>query len=116
MTAAEQIRALIRDRDTRSSLSYQNGYIDGLKSAIAIIEAEDAKRTEAIKAMVEALKPFNNVAEHDIGTDETDYDLFKPISYDHLALAPRLTVGDLRRASIALNLARAAGLIEERHS
>ena len=48
-----------------------------------------------------ALKPFADVAENDIGDDETDADIFRPITgrYNH---APLLTVGDLRTATAAL--------------
>lgn len=48
----------------------------------------------------EALTPFALVAEHDIGSDETDRDIFRPmLAHNH---APRLSVGDLRRARAAL--------------
>ncbi|MGY4333221.1 hypothetical protein ACVWWG_007638 [Bradyrhizobium sp. LB7.2] len=48
----------------------------------------------------EALRPFAAVAAVDIGSDEADGDLFSPIN-DHNA--PRLTVGDFRRALAALS-------------
>lgn len=48
---------------------------------------------------VEALEPFAEVAEHDIGEDEHDADRFRPMSqHNH---APLLTVGDFRRARAA---------------
>jgi len=56
--------------------------------------------TDDVKALVEALKPFALVAEHDIGESETDSDLFRPMEGKY-ARAPRLTVGDLRRARAA---------------
>ena len=49
----------------------------------------------------EALGPFAKVAEHDIGYDETDTDLFRPMKLFNRA--PRIRVGDLRRARAALN-------------
>lgn len=48
----------------------------------------------------EALRPFAAVAEHDIGDDETDGEAFRPMQF--LNRAPKLTVGDLRRARAAL--------------
>ena len=48
----------------------------------------------------EALGPFAAVAEHDIGDDETDGEAFRPMQF--LNRAPKLTVGDLRRARAAL--------------
>lgn len=54
-----------------------------------------------VKELVEALKPFALVAEHDIGESETDADLFRPMEGKY-ARASRLTVGDLRRARDAL--------------
>ncbi|UXU73774.1 MULTISPECIES: hypothetical protein [unclassified Paracoccus (in: a-proteobacteria)] len=49
----------------------------------------------------EALSPFADVAEHDIGTDEADCDVFRPMLRANRA--PYLTVGDLRRARAALS-------------
>jgi hypothetical protein len=51
--------------------------------------------------MAKALEPFALVAEHDIGGDETNEDLFRPFASSHNK-APRLKVGDLRRARAAL--------------
>lgn len=48
----------------------------------------------------EALRPFAAVAAADIGSDEADGDLFSPINHNR---APRLTVGDFRRALAALS-------------
>jgi hypothetical protein len=53
-------------------------------------------RTAKEIALTEALEPFARVAYHDIGVDESDADLFRPISSRYQA--PPLTVGDLRRA------------------
>lgn len=49
----------------------------------------------------EALRPFAAVAAVDIGSDEADGDLFSPVNHHN---APRLTVGDFRRALAALSL------------
>lgn len=51
--------------------------------------------------MLGALAPFAAVAEHDIGADETDDDLFRPMANHNRA--PRIVVGDLRRARSALS-------------
>lgn len=45
----------------------------------------------------DALAPFAAVAESDIGQDETDTDIFRPIRSGHNR-APLITVGDMRRA------------------
>lgn len=68
-------------------------------------EGEDFRETiEAQAAELaryrEALGPFAAVAEHDIGDDETDGEAFRPMQF--LNRAPKLTVGDLRRARAAL--------------
>lgn len=59
--------------------------------------AEQEKRIDVMKA---ALEPFVLVEERDIGEDETDVDLFKPMLSNNSA--PRLVVGDFRRARAAL--------------
>lgn len=58
-------------------------------------------------AMLAALAPFAAVAERDIGDSEDDADLFQVMSEGH-ARAPRLTVGDFRRALAAFLRANAA--------
>lgn len=63
----------------------------------ARIDAE-AQLAEARKA----LEPFAAVAEHDIGDDETDDDIFWPISNARYSMSGRLRVGHLRAASRAL--------------
>ncbi|TCN48058.1 hypothetical protein EV665_102587 [Shinella granuli] len=64
-----------------------------------------ARKAEALQQEVaelrKALRPFAAVAEHDIGDDETDEELFRPMSSHNRA--PRLIVGDLRRARTLLN-------------
>lgn len=59
----------------------------------------DALREENAK-LRKALKPFADVAEKDIGEDEYDSDLFRPMIRHNLA--PRLTCGDLRAARAAI--------------
>lgn len=51
--------------------------------------------------MAKALEPFAAVAEHDIGDDETDADIFLPMSRRN-ARARLITVGDMRKARAAL--------------
>jgi len=58
--------------------------------------------SEEIARLKEALRPFARVAIFDIGVDESDKDLFRPMSAK-TAEAPLLTVGDFRRARAALN-------------
>ncbi len=55
----------------------------------------------ALDAMAEALRPFARVAEVDIGVDETDDDIFQQ-SNPNYAKAPRVKVGDFRRAAAIL--------------
>lgn len=66
-----------------------------LMKDIAELEADN-------KRLREALEPFANVAEHDIGGDEDDGDIFWPMSNARYSMAGRLRVGDLRRARAAL--------------
>ena len=51
--------------------------------------------------MREALRPFADVATHDIGEDEDDADIFRPMT-DHNRAA-KIRVGDMRRALAALS-------------
>lgn len=67
-------------------------------AAAAALVAETARLRGRVKEMEEALAPFASVAEHDIGDDETDADQFRPIQSNYNR-APKLTVGDLRRAA-----------------
>ena len=55
--------------------------------------------------LLEALEPFAAVAEHDIGTDNSDGDDYRPMQRHNVA--PRVTVGHMRAAAQAL--ARAKG-------
>lgn len=63
-------------------------------------------RAEALETQLaaaeKALEPFANVAEHDIGGDEDDGDIFWPMSNARYSMAGRLRVGDLRRARAVL--------------
>jgi hypothetical protein len=65
---------------------------------------------DALQALVDryekALRPFAEVAQCDIGEDEADADLFKPMS-ERNARAPLLKVGDLRRAAFSIDDAAA---------
>lgn len=65
----------------------------------------NARLIAASPELLEALRPFAAIAEHDISESEADEDLFRPVSkYNH---APLLTVGDFRRALAAI--AKATG-------
>lgn len=66
-------------------------------------EAADliAALAEENQRLREALQPFAEVAEHDIGGDEADCDAFRPMF--RVNRAPYLTVGDLRRVRAALS-------------
>ncbi len=79
-------------------------YAEAALSAYPTLLAE-ARKAEAMKREIaelrEVLGPFAAVAEHDIGDDETDEELFRPMNSHNRA--PRLTVGSLRRARTLLN-------------
>lgn len=62
--------------------------------------AHDALISE-MDEVLEALRPFADVADRDIGEDESDNDRFRPMFA--LNAAPPLLVGDLRRASTLLS-------------
>lgn len=54
-------------------------------------------KTEArLAKAVEVLRPFADVADHDIGSDEADSDTFRPMTNHNIAA--KITVGDMRRA------------------
>ncbi len=76
---------------------------DGLneRQANAAYIVHAANNFPKAQALADALRPFAMVAARDIGADETDADLFRPMgSHNH---APKLTVGDLRKALSALD-------------
>lgn len=62
---------------------------DGLIKTIGELRQQQAE-------LMRALEPFALVAQHDIGEDEADHDLHRHM--DKHNRAPRLTVGDFRRA------------------
>jgi hypothetical protein len=61
-------------------------------------ECREGLEAAGVAELIEALAPFAMVAERDIGSDETDEDIYRPANFNH---APKLTVGDIRRALIA---------------
>ena len=65
-----------------------------------------ATLTAALEEARGALEPFSAKAESDIGSDETDRDLFRPMMQHNEA--PHIRVGDLRRARVALATINAA--------
>lgn len=72
-----------------------------LDEAATALASERAAHTETKREMEEALnalEPFAAVAEHDIGEDETDDDIFWPISNARYSMSGRLRVGHLRAA------------------
>lgn len=71
------------------------------KVGLQLSEKVEALESEN-KRLREALGPFANVAEHDIGNDEDDGDIFWPMSNAKYSISGRLRIGDLRRARAAL--------------
>lgn len=62
------------------------------------LRAERDALTAKLEEAKQALKPFAEVANKDVGMDEGDSDMYRPMSPRN-ARAPLLTVGDLRRAA-----------------
>jgi len=56
---------------------------------------------DLLRQAIEALRPFAEVAERDIGESETDAEIFRPMGSGNNRV-PLLTVGDLRKASAVL--------------
>ncbi len=69
-----------------------NGRAPGLPLEVVLSEENDR--------LITAIKPFAEVARHDIGEDEADSDLYRPMTNHNKA--PHLTVGDFRRALDAI--------------
>lgn len=59
---------------------------------------------DRVNAAERALGPFAAVASVDIGSDETDEDIFQQPGHYHRA--PRITVGNMRRARTALEICK----------
>lgn len=59
-----------------------------------------SSQSERIAVLEAALRPFAKAAEHDIGSTETDADIFQQMGQYNRA--PKITVGDMRRARSAL--------------
>lgn len=64
-----------------------------VRDRIATLEAQ-------LEAFREAAVPFADIVEHDIGHEEADQDIFKPMTAHNLV--PLLRIGDLRRLNDAL--------------
>lgn len=71
------------------------GNWNGAQPVREYVEAAEAR----ISSLTEALEPFAATAEVDIGESETDEDIFQQASHNR---APKITVGDFRRAAKAL--------------
>lgn len=83
-----------REEDAQRIIDYY-----GWTRAKAVEHMWPASGREAheVNQLRDALAPFAAVADSDIGQDETDTDVFKPIRSGHNR-APLITVGDMRRA------------------
>lgn len=67
---------------------------------LALLSERDALR-DRVAELEGALKPFAEVADNDIGDDETDDEIFVPMLRNHRA--PLITVGNIRAARKALS-------------
>ena len=84
----EDVTDARRDRNlTNAALKETCADLSALRSRVETLEA--------------ALMPFVEVEKHDIGSDETDEDQFQPSQWNYNK-APKLTIGDFRRARAAL--------------
>lgn len=76
------------------------GVIVGLDDRCANYERQCEQQRSQLDSARKVLEPFAAVAECDIGSTETDEDIFQPMrDYNH---APRITVGHMRAAKAAL--------------
>ena len=96
-------RGLIEELEEQADpLRRQLSALHEAAARLTELEAEVSRLREREKVMVEALRPFAEVAKKDIGDDEANADTFKPFTNPRLACAALLTVGDLRRAAAAM--------------
>lgn len=95
----EENRRLTQERDKLQAL-YEKQGVEAFK-LVKEWQARAEKAEAETRRLREALEPFAAVAEYDIGEDETDNDVFTPMTWVN-ARARVLTVGDFRRARAAL--------------
>ena len=105
--AADEIERLTQERD--EAREARDATRDGarvntaaIRKAVELAQEYKSRADDAeakVAKLREVLRPFGDVAEHDIGDDETEADMFRPTLCNH---APRLSVGDLRRARAVL--------------
>ena len=79
----------------------EEDYLDPSITSLYAAPASDSLKAEN-ERLREALRPFADVADLDIGDDEDDDDIFWPISNARYSMAGRLRVGDLRKACSTL--------------
>lgn len=96
---ANEFHADIHDQN-EAALAAKDAEIEEIRNQLVRMVDIAEGRLFEISRLEDALGPFAAVAENDIGEDETDQDLFRPM--DRHNRAPRLTVGDLRAAQAAL--------------
>jgi hypothetical protein len=103
------VRAIVTERDAFKAdrdewkSNYENLFesrdlrVAALRTRAETAEAQLATLRAEVEGLRAALKPFAAVATRDIGQDEGDMDYFRP-AVEHNR-APRLKVGDFRRAA-----------------
>jgi hypothetical protein len=85
-------------------------WLRALANRAPLITYERERLEEAAALIVslrEALEPFADIAEWDIGDSEADSDIYRPMSKYNVARS--LTVGDLRTARALVKPAEAEG-------
>lgn len=85
-----QLAIIRRARDIQAINDHK---LENAKATISRLEAEEEK-------LRGALRPFAEVAKHDIGEDESDNDWYRPMTAHNRAA--QLRVGDLRRALLVI--------------
>lgn len=83
--------------------SENQGAVD---AAIRLLGKNAALERE-VKRLREVIQPFADVADHDIGDDEADRDVFRPMT-NHNSAA-KITVGDMRAVLAALSTSPQGG-------
>jgi|SRR3569833_77896 len=94
----EALSKALSEAEASASVSFKCGvaHQERANEMEARALAAESRLAEAMKV----IEPFALIAEHDIGSDETDADTYQPITYNTV---PRISVGHLRAARRFLN-------------
>ena len=100
LTASEEANARLTEKlaDAHDGQAYAEKA--AAEMAIALYDTQ-----ARVAALEEALEPFAEVAELDVGESESDNDIFRQMDAKYCQ-APQITVGDLRRTRALLRPAK----------